>query len=536
MSSPRIVASVWRGRRLGLALLALLPAAGCAVGGLTEPESTGHLTRDMFVTAFNDMDAVYIRQPDIEAIAFDSIDELHQLDAKLTTSVAHGALELQVDKAVVASHPYTDDFSPTEWGELTGTVLDEAMAASPILRATASETIFEAMLAPAVKNLDAFSRYAGADAAAENRASRDGFGGIGVRISVEDDVVRITSVMHYTPAERMGLKRDDVIVAIDGIPTKGLSQQDVVDRLRGPVDSNVSVRLQRSDRKDVLTVTLTRAHVVPETVTYRRDGNIAYFRIYGFNSETTDSFKRAFANSKTEIGAKLSGIILDLRENPGGLLNQSVSIANLFLSEGRIVSTHGRHPESHQFFDASGGDEANGLPIVVLVDGNSASAAEIVAAALQDNGRAVLVGSNSYGKGTVQTVLPLPNKGEITLTWARFHAPSGYTLHGLGVLPNVCTVNRKTAEQVIAELDSGEMPSVPVEARNAAGPDDDAAHQRLRKTCPARTDENPIDLEVARHLLERPVLFNAALYLAGPFDAGLAQAFMDPMLDPATVQ
>jgi carboxyl-terminal processing protease len=234
-------------------------------------------------------------------------------------------------------------------------------------------------------------------------------------------------------------------------------------------------------------VQITRAHVVPETVIYRKEGRIAYFRIYSFNTETTESLKRAISNARNEIGSAMEGVILDLRENPGGLLNQSVSLANIFLSEGRIVSTHGRHPESHQFFDASGNDMLQGLPVVVLIDGNSASAAEIVAAALQDNGRAVLVGSNTFGKGTVQTVLPLPNKGEITLTWARFHAPSGYTLHGLGVLPNVCTVARASADDVLADLDAGAMPLVPVEARNARA----GRRRRMPRLQDLRADTGP---------------------------------------------
>ncbi len=530
----KVVALQWPARPL--AALAMLWLAGCATGSLNEPESTGHLTRDMFVAAYNDMDAVYIREPDIAAVALDSLEQLNRVDDKVSARRVGDQIQLNLDSLTIALYPVEDDFTATDWGELTGAALDQAIIASPIIKASTTETLFEAMLGHSVKELDDFSRYAGAKAAAENRASRDGFGGIGVRISVEDDAVRVTSVMHYTPAERMGLKRDDLIMAIDGTPTKGLSQQEVVERLRGPVDSKVAVTLKRAGRPTDFTLQLTRAHVVPETITYRREGDSGYFRIYGFNTETTESLKRSIVDAKAEIGPVMDGVILDLRENPGGLLNQSVSLSNLFLDEGRIVSTHGRHPESHQFFEASGEDMLDGMPIVVLIDGNSASAAEIVAAALQDNGRAVLVGSNSYGKGTVQTVLPLPNKGEITLTWARFHAPSGYTLHGLGVLPNVCTALRKSAAEVLAALNSGELPVVPVEARNAAEPDDEKAHAELRKTCPARTGEAPIDLEVAHRLLERPGLFSAALDLAQPAGAGLTAAAGWPAAPEVQIQ
>ncbi len=326
--------------------------------------------------------------------------------------------------------------------------------------------------------------------------------------------------MHYTPAERMGLKIDDLIEEIDGQPTKGLNQKDVVDRLRGSPDSKVDITIKRVEESDPFVVTITRAHVVPETVNYRREGDVGYFRIYSFNSETAESLKRAVADAEQEIGPRLRGLIIDLRDNPGGLLNQSVAVSNLFLTEGRVVSTHGRHPDSHQFFEASGDDITNGKPIVVLVDGNSASAAEIVAAALQDNRRAVVVGSNTYGKGTVQTVLPLPNQGEITLTWARFHAPSGYTLHHLGVLPSICTSLYRTADEVMQDLRTGQLPIVPTDRRNAVKPDDTKGLDALRKTCPAREQENPIDLEVALRLISTPEMFASAVHLAEPPQLG----------------
>jgi carboxyl-terminal processing protease len=295
----------------------------------------------------------------------------------------------------------------------------------------------------------------------------------------------------------------------------------VVDRLRGPVDSKVEVTVKRADKAEPFSLAILRAHVVPESVTYRREGDVAYFRIYSFNSETAESLKRAVSDAEQEIGTRLKGLVLDLRDNPGGLLNQSVAVSNLFLTEGRVVSTHGRHPDSHQFFEASGDDITNGKPIAVLVDGDSASAAEIVAAALQDNRRAVVVGSNTYGKGTVQTVLPMPNQGEITLTWARFHAPSGYTLHHLGVLPTVCTASYSNAEAVLQDLNSGKLPMVPTDRRNLTKPDDTAGLDSLRKTCPARETENPIDLDVALKLVRAPEVYAEAVHLAEPPQLGL---------------
>lgn len=495
-----------------------LVLAGCANGRSGgDPES---LSRQMFVAGFEDIDAVYIDKPDVGGLSLAGLQQLSTIDSDVTARRTGSKLELLLKNQVAYSATVDDDFDPEDWGEVTSDVLSEATQDSAKIKEAPPEKVYEAMFSGVVGKLDQFSRYAGARSARENRAARDGFGGIGVRISVEDDQVRVISVMHYTPAERMGLKTDDIILEIDGESTKGLNQQDVVDRLRGPVESTVEITIKRLEEPDPFVVSITRAHVVPETVSYRREDDVAYFRIYSFNSETAESLKRAVEDAEQEIGPRLKGLILDLRDNPGGLLNQSVAVSNLFLTEGRVVSTHGRHPDSHQFFEASGEDITEGKPIVVLVDGDSASAAEIVAAALQDNRRAVVVGSNTYGKGTVQTVLPLPNQGEITLTWARFHAPSGYTLHHLGVLPSVCTSLYRSADEVMDELRTGHLPEVPTDRRNTIKPDDTKGLIALRKTCPAREQENPIDLEVALRIASTPDLFAGAVHLAEPPQLG----------------
>ena len=507
-----------------IALLGL--SLGSCAGGrsASDPES---LSRQMFEAGFEDINAVYIDKPNIPALALAGLQQLSTIDSDVSARREGDQVELLLKNQIAYSATVDDDFDPEDWGDLTSDVLNQASHDSEKIKSAPIEKIYEAMFSGIVGKLDQFSRYAGANSARENRAARDGFGGIGVRISVEDDQVRVISVMHYTPAERMGMKTDDIITEIDGQTTKGLNQQDVVDKLRGPVDSKVDITVKRAEEPKPLIVSITRAHVVPETVNYRREGDVGYFRIYSFNSETAESLKRAVADAEQEIGPRLKGLIIDLRDNPGGLLNQSVAVSNLFLTEGRVVSTHGRHPDSHQYFEASGDDITNGKPIVVLVDGDSASAAEIVAAALQDNRRAVVVGSNTYGKGTVQTVLPLPNQGEITLTWARFHAPSGYTLHHLGVLPSICTSLYRNADEVMQDLQTGHLPQVPTDRRNAVKPDDTKGLEALRKTCPARETENPIDLAVALRLVSTPDLFASAVHLAEPPQLGQNEAADD---------
>ncbi|MGH6882047.1 MAG: S41 family peptidase, partial [Hypericibacter sp.] len=247
----------------------------------------------------------------------------------------------------------------------------------------------------------------------------------------------------------------------------------------------------------------------------------------GFNSDTSESLEREISNAKSEIGVgNITGYVLDLRGNPGGLLDEAVAVSDVFMQKGRIVSTHGRHPDSHQYFEATAGDLADGRPIVVLVNGNSASASEIVAAALQDSGRAVVVGSNSYGKGTVQTVLRLPNSGELTLTWARFHAPSGYTLNKLGVLPSICT-NGHSPSELMTELEHNELRAIPVAERNALKPTDTAEMDKLRKACPQVKSEPATDVEMALDLIHKPLLYARAVSLGespSPADASEAAA------------
>lgn len=512
-----------RGRRRALLPLALMPLllglAACAgTSGGAPVAGDAALDREMMVSGLGDINSIYINKPRLDELTLAGMQQLSSLDPAIRVEGDKDDIKLFREGRLLDAERIADgeDAGAKEWGRAAAELLGEARRNSQAVSDAGSERIYEAVFTGIIGKLDGFSRYSGASAAKEERAARDGFGGIGVRISVEDDQVRITAVMHYTPAERMGLRRDDIILEINGDSVEGLTQIDVVNLLRGEVDSRVSLLVAREGRDDSFEVSVKRAHVVPETVSYRREGNIAYFRVFSFNSETANTLKREIKDAKIEIGKKLKGIVLDLRGNPGGLVPQSVAVANLFLEEGRIVSIHGRHPDSHQYFEASEGDVAEGKPIAVLIDGNSASAAEIVAAALQDNGRAVVIGSNSYGKGTVQNIKTLPNQGEIKLTWARFHAPSGYTLHHLGVLPTVCTSGKVSAEKLLAELKSGQVPQVPTLRRNSAKPDDTAALDALRRLCPARRAEDPVDLELALRLLDQPSVYASAVGLAQP--------------------
>ncbi len=241
------------------------------------------------------------------------------------------------------------------------------------------------------------------------------------------------------PADLAGIRAGDTIVAIDGQPTAGRSQSDVIHLLRGPVVSTVGVGIARPSSAQNRYYRLQRTLIVELTVTLSRDKDLGIFHISSFNQNTTQQLVEDLDTLERQTRPKLVGIVLDLRGDPGGLLDQAVSLSDVFITKGPIVATVGRNPASRQFFEASGDSIAPQIPIVVLDNGGSASASEIVAAALQDAGRAVVVGTASYGKGTVQTVLRLPNNGELTLTWAQLVAPAGYLLHEHGVVPTLCT-------------------------------------------------------------------------------------------------
>jgi carboxyl-terminal processing protease len=479
----------------------------------------------LFSVGYQDISDIYIDEVSISQLALAGLGNLSQIDSEISTVSAGGYLSLSMSGHPIGTFKVPDRDDADGWGRLTATLLKLGRSRSDKLQADGSEKLYEAIFDGMVTELDGFSRYAGRDEARENRASRDGFGGIGVRIRLIETGVRILSVMEDTPAERAGLKDNDIITDIDFVPTTGLNQREVVRRLRGPLRSKVELTVRREGKEKPVFIVVIRAHIVPQTVKYSRLGDIAYIRISGFNQSTSRTLRDKIQLAKGEIGSKLDGFIIDLRGNPGGLLDQAVAVSDLLVAHGRIVSTHGRHADSHQYFDAEPDDLAKSRRVILLINGNSASASEIVGASLQDVGRAVLVGSNSFGKGTVQTVLRLPNEGELTLTWARFHAPSGYALHGRGVLPDICTSGGvQTADDVLKRLRNGVLPIDEATRQTDVDPRDDELIESLRAICPANQTNLELDLEVAKRLLGDPALFARAQGTRPPATARLGSA------------
>ena len=439
----------------------LSQAPGPAPSGQTRAAS-GEATRaahEIFLTGYAAIAGKYIGTVTPGELASEGLRGLAAIDPALTIRMSEDQIGLYRDGILIARHETPPGDNVEAWAGLSVALIEAAKAASPDMDRAPAERIFEAVFDAALSNLDIFSRYAGAEEARKNRAKRDGFGGIGLHFRKKDNGLLITKIIKDSPADKAGLTAGDVIAAINGTPTDDMSARIAGRLLRGPVLSQVEITIQRAaegtGQKPAATpypLTLTRTHIIPDTVTARLEDGLLYLRVQSFNRKTARAVNEHIETVRTAKGAAaIEGIILDLRGNPGGLLRQSIEVADLFLAEGRIMSTAGRHPDSVQVYRANGKDTALGLPVAVIVDGKSASAAEVVAAALQDQGRAVVIGATSYGKGTVQTVIRLPNDGEITLTWSRLIAPSGYAFHGLGVPPVICT-----SQQDAAGTDRGE--------------------------------------------------------------------------------
>ncbi len=273
--------------------------------------------------------------------------------------------------------------------------------------------------------------------------TRGEFGGLGIEVSMENGLVKVISPIDDTPAARAGLKPGDVITALDGQPVQGLTLPQAVEKMRGPVNSDIKLTIRRKGHPP-FDVKLTRATIRVQSVRSHLIGkDIGYIRITSFTEQTDVGLNNAMKNLKQEAGGKLRGVVLDLRNNPGGLLDQAVAVSDAFLDKGEIVSTRGRRADDAQRYNAQPGDIADGLPMAVLINGGSASASEIVSGALKDHHRAVLIGTRSFGKGSVQTIIPLPGHGAMRLTTARYYTPSGRSIQDEGIEPDIVVAAAK---------------------------------------------------------------------------------------------
>jgi carboxyl-terminal processing protease len=301
--------------------------------------------------------------------------------------------------------------------------------------------LIEAAINGMLSSLDPHSSYMDAKAYRDMQVQTKGeFGGLGIEVTEEDGLIKVVSPIDDTPAAKAGILSGDIISAIDDESTQGLTLDQAVDRMRGAVNSAVRLKILRGPAREVKEFKIIRDIIKVQSVrSHVEADDIGYVRITQFTEQTADGLKSAMEKFRNEIPAdKFKGYILDLRNNPGGLLDQSIEVVNAFIDRGEIVSTRGRNPDDAQRFNARpGGDLSGGKPLVVLINGGSASASEIVSGALQDHKRATLIGTRSFGKGSVQTIMPLGQDGALRLTTARYYTPSGRSIQAKGIAPDI---------------------------------------------------------------------------------------------------
>ena len=328
------------------------------------------------------------------------------------------------------------DESTYELLNLFGEVFDRVR--TDYVEEVSDQKIIESALNGMLTSLDPHSSYMNEKQFDEMKVQTKGeFGGLGIEVTMENGLVKVITPIDDTPAAKAGVQTGDFIAEIDGQQVMGMSLSDAVEKMRGRVGTSVKLSLLREGLKEPLKLTLNRDVIRIQSVRSRAEGDVAYLRITSFSENTADTMIAALEKEKKSIGKNLKGIVLDLRNNPGGLLDQAIDVSDAFLQRGEIVSTRSRKPEESRRYSATAGDISNNLPIVVLINEGSASASEIVAGALKDHKRAVALGTKTFGKGSVQTVIPISGHGAIRLTTARYYTPSGTSIQAKGITPDI---------------------------------------------------------------------------------------------------
>ena len=318
------------------------------------------------------------------------------------------------------------------------------------------KTLLEYAIKGMLSGLDPHSAYLDREGFKELQVGTSGeFGGLGIEVTMENGFVKVMSPIDDTPAQRAGVNAGDLIIRLDDTPVKGLTLKDAVDKMRGKPGTNITITVMREGQEKPLKFTLTRAIIKVKSVKSRMlDPGFGYLRITQFQSHTAENLLQAINELKKENGGKLNGLVLDLRNNPGGVLNGAVAVSDAFLESGLIVYTEGRTKDAQLKFSATQSDVLNGAPIVVLINAGSASASEIVAGALQDHKRAIVMGDKSFGKGSVQTIVPVGEESALKLTTARYYTPSGRSIQAEGITPDIQLENLKVAQAETSEFDS----------------------------------------------------------------------------------
>jgi carboxyl-terminal processing protease len=420
-------------------------------------------------------------------------------------------MRLRMGEKLLFSRPVPDSAEPLAWARVAAELQAVAFEASTPMQAAGTGGVIRGFFDELFNHLDPYSRYTPPEEAEDDRTRRAGQAGIGLSLARKGSQIIVQGAISDSPAAAEGISAGDVLLTVDGQSTRGKDVATVINWLQGPEDTGVTLSWRGRDGK-VRGAAVTRALIPPNTVFASRQGNLLVVRISDFNNATG----QRVAN-ELEVGLHgerpAQGVVIDLRGNRGGVLRQAVSVADSLLGPGIVASTIGRDPDANRVLRSANGDIAEYLPVVVLVDGRTASSAEVLAAALGDRGRAAVVGSATLGKGLVQTIAPLPDGGELRVTWSRIIAPRGWPIQTLGVLPQICTsLGQEALNRQIDILSAGGAPMTAALAAHHAARAPITAQQALvlRAPCPAAEGRDN-DMSVARLLVENPALHAAAL-------------------------
>jgi carboxyl-terminal processing protease len=517
---PRCIPDLAAGKGLAavLSCLAIGLLSACSGTGSGDTAYSRDRAEDMFESAYGHVEAHFIDPIGMDTIALAGLTRLSVIDGRMLVASDSSGVILLKEGEEVQRFPWPDRSDRSGWAGVTADVVERSRQVSPVSAATPPEEIYTALMEGMVSPLDQYSRYEDARKAGSQREARNGFGGLGVTIRSVDGQTTVVETLPDTPAFEAGLESGDILTHADSKPLAGLTPLDVVEILRGRIGSTVIVDVKKSATGITQRLSMERVEIVPPTVLGQMAHGVGVIRIRTFNRRTAADLEDEVERLEGLQGGKLTGLVLDLRDNPGGLLDQAVQSADLFLSSGPVISTRGRHPAANSVFAADSYQIAEGVPLAILTNGRSASASEMLAAALQDRGRAVVIGSTSHGKGSVQNLQEMPNGGELIITWSRMHAPTGYLLDGLGVLPNICT---SLAQPASSQTENGA--SV---ARLRANQDrltrqfqdwrrydkvDLGLAGTLRRTCPPSPNAPDSDLSLAAKVLLQPAAYALAL-------------------------
>jgi carboxyl-terminal processing protease len=433
------------------------------------------------------------------------------LDPDITTDLQDGRLRLAARDRVLLVRSPPPDGDVSGWAGMAADLSSAAVAASVLVRHAGTQGIVQSFFDELFNHLDPYSRYVPPREAGEDRERRSGQAGLGLRLVQRGTTVAVAEAISDGPGAIAGIRPADAILAVNGQWVQGKDARTVEKLIEGPEGTRVVIGWRSRDGR-AHTVELERAMVPPESVYAQRLGDTLLLQVTAFN-RSTDSHL-AHAIEQGVAGPRPSaGIVLDLRGNRGGLLRQAVTASDSLLPAGIVAITAGRDPEAARVWRSASGELAENIPVVVMVDGRTASAAEILAAALADRGRGVVIGSSTLGKGLVQTIAPLPDGGELFVTWSRVLAPRGWPIQGLGVLPQVCTsLGLDTLGSQLTALAHGRQPMARALAthRAARAPLPPAQILAMRSACPA-AEGREADLDTARQLIHDPAAYAAAL-------------------------